>query len=253
MIHEPRELARVRNSVLLISAITWILLLVEPGSMVMFAHGPATSSGAMPLSTSFQMVLGMNSPASLAAGWVLMLVAMMSPVLIPPVRHVRYSSFSRRRARAIGLFVAAYAAIWMAAGVMLLGLVMGARLVAPAPSVAVAMVTMVALVWQVSPIKQRCLNRCHFHPAQAAFGIAADRDPLRFGLAHGVWCVGTCWALMLLPLVVSGGHVAVMAGVALWLAAERLERPMPPRWGWRGPSRAVRMLVAQARMRLRRG
>ena len=253
MTYDAREFARVRNPVLLISAVTWILLLVESGSMVMFAHGPATSSGAMPLSASWQMLMTMNPPASLAAGWVLMLVAMMSPVLIPPVRHLRLRSFTHRRTRSIVLFVVGYAAIWMAAGIMLTALVMGARLVAPSASVAVAMVTIVALVWQFSPIKQRCLNRCHFHPELAAFGIAADLDALRFGLAHGVWCVGSCWALMLLPLVVSGGHLAVMAGVSLWLAAERLERPMPPRWEWRGPTKAARILVAQAQMRLQRG
>jgi predicted metal-binding membrane protein len=245
-----RERSQVRVPLLFISAATWVLLVVEPGSMPMFAHCPATSSGAMPLSASFQMLLAMNSPASLAAGWVLMLVAMMSPVLIPPVRHIRLRSFMHRRARASVLFAASYAAIWMAAGVMLLALGMGARLVAPASSVPVAVVAIVALLWQFSPVKQRCLNRCHSHPGLAAFGLAADLDAVRFGLAHGVWCVGSCWALMLLPLVVSRGHVAVMAAVALWLAAERLERPMPPRWAWRGPSKAARILVAQARMRL---
>jgi hypothetical protein len=54
---------------------------------------------------------------------------------------------------------------------------------------------------------------------------------------------------MLLPLLVSHGHLAVMAAVALWLAAERLDRPLTPRWRWRGPGKGVRMAVAQARMR----
>ena len=136
MTYDAREFARVRNPVLLISAVTWILLLVEPVSMRVFAHCPVTSSGAMRLPASWQMLMTMNPLASLAAGWVLMLVAMMSPVLIPPVRHIRLRSFAHRRARSIVLFVAGYGAMWMAAGVMLLGLVMEARLVAPAPSVA---------------------------------------------------------------------------------------------------------------------
>ena len=73
-----------------------------------------------------------------------------------------------------------------------------------------------------------------------------------FGITHAVWCVGSCWALMLLPLLVSHGHIAVMAAVALWLAAERLDRPRTPRWRWRwhGPGKAARIVIAQARMRV---
>ncbi len=103
MIYDARELARVRNPVLIISAVTWILLLLEPSSLHVFVHCPATNSGVLP--ASFQMLLAMNPPASLEAGWALMLIAMMSPVLIPPVRHIRLRSFRHRRARSIALFL----------------------------------------------------------------------------------------------------------------------------------------------------
>src|SRR5207302_4436620 len=135
-----------------------------------------------------------------------------------PVRHVRLRSFTHRRARSTVLFVAGYAAIWIAAGGVLLAIELAVKLLAAQSYLPVGGVVLIASVWQVSPIKQRCLNRCHAHTELAAFGAAADLDALRFGLAHGVWCVGSCWALMLLPLVVSGGHIAVMAGVSLWLA-----------------------------------
>lgn len=229
-----RERSQIRVPVLFISAVAWILLVVEPGGSTLHAHHSAA----------------MLEPTSLAVGWALMLAAMMAPVLIAPVRHVRDRSFSQRRARAIALFVAGYAAVWMAAGVMLLAL--AALLAAPGSSLPVVLVTITALVWQFSPFKQRCLNRCHAHSELAAFGRAADIDALRFGLTHGVWCVGSCWALMLLPLMVSRGHVAAMAAVALWLFAERLDRPAPLRWRLRGPGKAARIAVAQARMRLQR-
>ena len=245
MIYDAREFGRVRNPVLLMSAVTWILLLVEPGGMAM-------SSGAMPSSASWQMLMTMNPPASLAAGWVLMLVAMMSPVLIPPVRHIRLRSFTHRRARSILLFVIGYAAIWMAVGGVLLAIQLAVKLLAPGSYLPMAGVVLIASVWQLSPIKQRCINRCHAHTELAAFGAAADFDALRFGMTHGAWCAGSCWALMLMPLLASRGHVAVMAAVSLWVAAERLESPMPPRWGWRGPSKAARILVTQTRMRLQR-
>ncbi len=245
-----RERLQVRAPLLLISAAAWTLLVVEPGGMTMPVYCSA-APGAMP-PASLDLLLALNPPASLAAGWALMLAAMMVPLLIAPVRHIRDRSFAQRRIRAIVLFVAMYGAIWMAAGVMLLAFALAVRLVVPGSSVpvALALAAMIALVWQLSPVKQRCLNRCHAQPALAAFGPAADIGALRFGLTHGIWCVGSCWVLMLLPMLVSGGHVAAMAAVALWLFAERLDSPMPPRWRFRVPGKAVRIAIAQAQMPL---
>ena len=91
-----------------------------------------------------------------------------------------------------------------------------------------------ALAWQASPAKQRCLNRCHAHPPLAAFGWRAARDALALGLRHGGWCVGSCWALMLLVLLLPQGHVAGMAAAAVLMFSERLDPPRPPAWRLRG-------------------
>ena len=111
----------------------------------------------------------------------------------------------------------------------------------PAPLV---LLVLSLFLYEVSPFKQRCLNRGHAHPELAAFGRAADVDALRFGWSHGAWCVGSCWALMLLPLLFARGHLPAMAMVTLWIVAERLERPQPPRWRLRGPSKAIRIILA---------
>jgi predicted metal-binding membrane protein len=245
MIYDPRELARVRNPVLLLSAAAWIWLLADPGGLAM--HCAAMGSGARP---SLPMLLAMNPPASLAAGWGLMLVAMMSPALIPPIGHVRLRSFKRRRARAVALFVASYAAVWMAAGGVLLTGVLAARWAAPDSYLPAAGGLLLAILWQFSPVKQRCLNRCHAHSGLAAFGVAADLDALRFGMSHGIWCAASCWALMLFPMLLPRGHVAAMAVVALLTFSERLEHPRPPSWRWRGFGKLSRIVAAQARIRL---
>lgn len=245
------ELARVRNPVLVISSVTWVLLLVEPGSMRVFAHCVAMSSGTTTLPVSFQMLLTMNPPASLAAGWALMLVAMMSPVLIPPVRHIRLLSFTHRRARSIVLFLVGYLAIWMAVGGLLLAIELAFKLFAPRSYLPAGGVVLVALVWQFSPIKQRCLNRCHSHTELAAFGAAADFDALRFGTTHGIWCAGSCWAWMLFPVLLPKGHIFAMTVVAVVIFSERLEQPRPPSWRWRALGKAIRIVIAQTRIRLR--
>ncbi len=195
----PRKRTRINLLILLLSAVTWVMLLVNPGSIMTLAHCPVTDSGAS--QASFQMLLAMNPISSLTGGWAMMLVAMMSPTLISPIHHVRERSFKRRRARSVTLFVAGYAAIWMAAGGVLIAAILMLNLLAPQSYLPAVVVGVVAFVWQSTPIKQRCLNRSHNHSEPAAFGTAADLDALRFGITHGVWCFGSCWALMLLPML----------------------------------------------------
>ncbi len=250
MFYDPREIARVRNPVLLLSAAAWIWLLADPGGLTGQAHCAALASGSLPPAAALPMLLAMYPPASLAAGWGLMLVAMMSPALILPISHVRLSSFKRRRARAIVLFAAGYGAVWMAVGGVLMAGVLAARGLAPGSYLPAASVILLAIVWQFSPVKQRCLNRCHAHGELAAFGAAADLDALRFGASHGAWCAGSCWALMLFPMLLPQGHVAAMAVVTVLTVSERLEYPRPPSWRWRGLGKARRIVVAQTRIRL---
>lgn len=246
-----RERARVRTPMLFVSAAAWTLLVLQPGGMAISAHHH--HSLAMPgMTSSPHLLSALNPPAPLMTGWALMLAAMMAPLLTAPVRHLRDRSFARRRARAIALFAAGYTTIWMLGGFVLLSVALALRQIAPASALPLMLAAAIALVWQFSPFKQRCLNRCHAHPELAAFGLAADLDAFRFGLTHGLWCVGSCWALMLLPLVVARSHLLAMAAVTLWLFAERLDQPMPPTWRCRGPNTAARAVIAQTRLRLLR-
>jgi predicted metal-binding membrane protein len=56
---------------------------------------------------------------------------------------------------------------------------------------------------------------------------------LRLGLDHGVYCVGCCWAIMLLMFVVGTGNVGWMLALGAIMAVEkntpwgrRLSRPL---------------------------
>jgi predicted metal-binding membrane protein len=187
---------------------------------------------------------------TMAAGWAIMLVAMMLPVLSAPVRHVIQRSLAARRVRAVALFVAGYAALWLAAGVPLVAVSLAARSSA-SPLTAAGLVALGVLVWQASPLKQVCLNRLHGHPALAAFGLAADVDALRFGLWHGFWCVGSCFGVMLLPMLFPSLHLLGMVLASFWMWGEQLERPALPSWRWRVPLKALRLVVFQLQQRLR--
>ena len=250
MTYDGQEVAQVRNPMLIVSAVAWLLLLADPGGAVMSTHEPAVHSGAM-AAASLHMLLATHPPASLAVGWVLMLVAMMTPVLISPVGHLRLRSFAYRRARTITLFVAAYAAIWIVLGGVLVAVALAATLSAAQSYLPAAGAALLALVWQSSPTKQHCLNRCHAHPELAAFGVAADIDALRFGTTHGIWCAGSCWVLMLCPMLVPSGQNVAMVAAAVVVFSERLERPRPACWRLRGLGKAMRIAAAQVRIRVK--
>ncbi|HEX8172362.1 MAG TPA: DUF2182 domain-containing protein [Thermoanaerobaculia bacterium] len=219
-----RERLRVRIPLLAVSGAAWLALALAPHALhrATLAH-----------------------PGALALASELMFASMMLPAAGAPLRHVRERSFARRRSRAVLLFIAGYGGVWTAFGMLLI--VLAARLLAAGNAAAVA-ACLVAAAWQCSPAKQRCLNRGHEHPPLRAFAPAADRDALRFGLVHSVWCAGSCWNLMLVPLLLSHGHLPAMAAATLWLLSERLERPLRAAWHWRGPAKGMRLVTAQARL-----
>ena len=225
----------------------WLLMALD-GRVLALPVLCSSALWAIPLPASFELALVFNSATDLALGWGLMLVAMMTPLVMAPLRHVYDRSLARRRARSMLLFAAGYIVVWMTAGAALAALALTLRWAMPDRRACLALGGLVAVAWQVSPAKQWCLNRCHAKPRLAAFGMAADRDALGFGLTLGASCAGACWPLMLLPLIVGHGHFWAMIGVTLFAFAERLERPASLAWRWRGPGKALRIAIAQVRL-----
>jgi predicted metal-binding membrane protein len=117
------------------------------------------------------------------------------------------------------------------------------------PAVAATVVLACVALWQCSPAKQICLNHCHVRPALGAFGWRADVDVMTFGTTHAIWCIGSCGALMLVPLILPGGHAPAMTAAAVVIFCERLDRPAFPVWRWRGFGTAWRVVAGQLRLR----
>ena len=172
-------------------------------------------------------------PASLyAGGWLLMIAAMMLPTALPLLRLFDRMVQPRRDYTALmGLLIAGYLAVWVGFGV-------AAHLVDAAVHAGVrqsewlmlngwavgAAVLAVAGLFQFSGLKYRCLDKC-----RAPFGFIAERwqgpqpwrSAWRLGRDHGLYCVGCCWALMLLMFVVGTGSVGWMLVLAGIMAAEK--------------------------------
>lgn len=99
--------------------------------------------------------------------------------------------------------------------------------------VAAATVLIVAGAFQFTGLKESCLVHCR---SPAGYLLAHWRGGAagwaRLGLRHGLYCVGCCWALMALALVVGMASLAWMGAMAAFMAAEtalpfghRLARP----------------------------
>lgn len=246
MITSKKTHRNIAIVVLSISVLLWILMVGNPGNIMTVQHCPVTASGPSP--TSLQMLLEMNPVSSLLAGWILMVGAMMLPKLIMPIQHIYDQSLKRRRFRSALLFTFGYVAIWAIAGLLMVGIILGFSLLIPQSYLPAILVGIIAVIWQFSPVKQQCLNRGHNHQALAAFGWKADRDAFLFGVMHGIWCVGSGWALMLFPMLLPEGHNLAMLFVTFLMLSEHMEHPRLPRWRVCSRAKLMRILLAQIRI-----
>jgi predicted metal-binding membrane protein len=177
-----------------------------------------------------RLVAVLNAPDRLALAWVAMLIAMMTPLIAIPLAYVRGSSLPNRQWRAACGFLLGYFSCWVAAGPALIGSAILLRLVTGSAAASFAAALALALLWSASPVQQAAQNRSHRLRRIGLFGLAADRDCIRFGAIHGGWCVAICWPWMLVTLTVAHGHVAVMLAVAAIVLAERMRRGGRPHW-----------------------
>jgi predicted metal-binding membrane protein len=172
--------------------------------------------------------------------WLGMVVAMMFPVAIPIVAAHWY--VSRRLGRSPALtacFVAGYLAVWGAAGVVPLSLVLsttdGDVMSAPGwPTVAVGLVIVVAGCYELTPVKTYCLSKCrtplHFVLTHD-FG-ARPRHAVAAGARFGAYCLACCAGLVAVQAAVGVMNVLWMAALTLLFLLERLWRrgPLATRW-----------------------
>ena len=170
--------------------------------------------------------------------WLAMMIAMMLPSSWPTLelysrvaRHTgqRWPMFNTVLAAA-GYFTvwAAFGAIAFAAGFEISRATMrSAQLSHWIPAVAGASLVL-AGIWQLTPLKQSCLKHCR----EPLLFLGHAYKPglwsgFRVGLHHGAFCAVCCWALMLMQMVLGVMNLAVMAGVAVIIATEKLWKRGP--------------------------
>jgi predicted metal-binding membrane protein len=169
---------------------------------------------------------------SYALAWMLMIAAMMLPTTFPLLALFRRIVGSRQDAVALVAAVAGgYFIAWIGFGLVAYGVDAGVRAAATGSGWLVAHGWVVgsaviagAGAFQFSALKYRCLERC-----RTPFGFINNHwrgrrpiaESLKLGLHHGLFCVGCCWALMLVTFVVGMGNIGWMLALAAAMAAEK--------------------------------
>jgi predicted metal-binding membrane protein len=231
-----------------ISILVWLVLIIDSGKILGMKHCHVSTSGFS--TVSLQMLLEMNPISSQLIGWGLMVIAMMLPKLIMPIQFIYMQSLKRYRFLNALLFVSGYVITWMVAGVFMIGIIIFFNLLMPMSYIPALIIIFIAIIWQYSPIKQRFLNLGHDHRILSAFGLSSMRDSLFMGFSHGISCVGSGWALMLFPMLLSHGHNLAMIIVTFIMIGEHLEHPRVPQWGFNPRLKLLKLFIAQAKIRL---
>ena len=236
---DPLPLQRLLSRPVLISAaalacaiiLAWAWLFAwemppgEPMAGMPEMIAPPDPWGATYLSATFAM-------------WALMMMAMMLPSAAPMILlHARIDRGTpAQRARDNALFALCYLLVWAlfaalaaAAQAALIdsGVLASASLALGHRGLAAALL-LAAAAWQLTPAKAACLEQCQ-SPVQFVrrYWRQGPVGAVRLGLAHGVYCLGCCWGLMLLLFV---GGVMNLAWVALLAAVVFAEKLAPLQW-----------------------
>jgi predicted metal-binding membrane protein len=167
--------------------------------------------------------------------WAVMMVGMMIPAAAPTI--LLFSALERKRSAAgmggrTASFVAGYFVIWTtfsvaaaAAQTALSHTGLMSMQMATTSALLGGAVFIAAGLFELTPAKNQCLVRCrsplewiprHMQPGRAG--------ALRMGMQHGAYCLGCCWALMLLLFV---GGVMNLVWVAALAAVVLLQKVLP--------------------------
>lgn len=229
-------------AVLAIAAVAWMAMVAWHGGGHGAGHGWG-ANGVGPVGARHPGMHGHGAVAGPAAGhaatsvwlagWAIMIVAMMLPPALPFLQTMARLVARRRDGRRLLLATAAaFVLAWVLAGLALLAagallgpLLGGVDAIAARPWAVAGAAALLAGAYQFTPMKRACLAACRSPISMVLTNWRGDapwRAATGIGLRYGAVCVGCCWALMLLSIVVGTLALPIMVVTALLMAAERM-------------------------------
>jgi predicted metal-binding membrane protein len=209
-----------------IPLICWIWVIAMARDM----YGPMTGASA------WMMTVNWDVPRLILlwAMWAAMMAGMMlptaAPILLLYARAMRNRANEPHPRRRIYAMASGYVVIWAGFSVaatllqrLFANLLLLTPMMEPSTPAAAAGLLFVAGAYQLTPLKRACLRSCR-SPIQ--FLMSGWREgsagAFRMGVAHGAYCLGCCWALMLLLFAGGVMNLAVILALTVWVAIEKL-------------------------------
>lgn len=190
------------------------------GAAAQLHHHTLYESGR-PLWLSTLYVLG---------AWQVMTAAMMLPSSLGFIRmYAATASNSPDFPKALTLFLVAYFGVWTAFalsafnGDMLLHRTVDALpWLGAHPQLVAAFTLGLAGIYQLTPLKDACLKACR-NPGMylARHYQRGIMNGMKLGLGHALFCLGCCWALMLVMFAAGVAHLAWMGILAIVMLVEK--------------------------------
>ncbi|MCC6194385.1 MAG: DUF2182 domain-containing protein [Burkholderiales bacterium] len=215
-------------------AVTSVLVLVTLASWTWIAAMAHDMYGSMQGASAWMMTQEWDAArlALLWAMWAVMMTAMMLPSAAPLVLLFAAGLRARddeRASRKVYALAGGYLLVWGAFSVaavilqrMLASLLLLTPMMEPATRTVAALLLALAGIYQLTPLKRACLRVCR---SPLSFLMQRWRPgtsgALRLGVAHGFYCLGCCWALMLLLFAGGVMNLFVIVALMLWVLAEK--------------------------------
>jgi predicted metal-binding membrane protein len=168
--------------------------------------------------------------------WVAMTLAMMLPTAGPMIlTYAEIADTAARKAERVAspLFLAAgYTAVWLGFACIAAALQIALAATAPAntgiiPTLIAAVLFLIAGMYQFSSLKRACLTLCQRpFPFFFANWTATRIGVFNLGLRQGIYCLGCCWAMMLLMFAAGSMNLIWMAALGAVMTIEKMATTM---------------------------
>jgi predicted metal-binding membrane protein len=215
--------------VVLLAGLGWAYLALLTAGM----NGPSSAFDVLCRAMA-DSTLRPTSIALIALMWGAMTLAMMLPSAAPMI--FTYAEIAdtaaRKDERIVSPFVlaAGYTVIWLgfavlatAAQIALTRLALLDNGLTSASGLFSGAIFITAGIYQFSALKHACLNQCqHPFPFFFANWKTTARGVFRLGVKQGLFCLGCCWAMMLVMFAVGVMNVVWMAGLAIIMTVEKI-------------------------------
>jgi predicted metal-binding membrane protein len=230
VLRRDRNIVAVALILLTVLAWAYLLHLNAAISASPMAAMPGMNMGAAP------QPLAPSELGYAVVMWAVMMAGMMTPSAAPMILlYARVGRQARAQGAvfaATGWFAAGYLAAWtlfaIVAAVAQAGLM---KIVLMTPAMVIdsnliaGALLLLAGIWQWLPLKDRCLAQCQaplaFLQRVGGFRRSA-RAAFAQGAKHGFYCVGCCWALMLLLFVGGVMNLLWVAALSIFILLEKL-------------------------------